>query len=200
MTTSIEIPQFIKKVMVAKARRIKYYKKGGKIPKKYANNKFDNKGRMINSDGDHVVANPRTIGTARYLTINGQQLYNARMSPHMRSKIVNAVKESYMPYVKNVKPIKKLPVAISLDFYDTTRQANWDLDNQWLYGKCFQDLIVKLGILPDDDIKYITQASAPRFFPVDTEEERKLIFHITTETRVEILKHKFYDTFYGKGK
>jgi|TARA_R110000850_G_scaffold118218_1_gene235194 hypothetical protein len=200
MTTSIEIPQFIKKVMVAKARRIKYYKKGGKIPKKYANNKFDNKGRMINSDGDHVVANPRTIGTARYLTINGQQLYNARMSPHMRSKIVNAVKESYMPYVKNVKPIKKLPVAISLDFYDTTRQANWDLDNQWLYGKCFQDLIVKLGILPDDDIKYITQASAPRFFPVDTEEERKLIFHITTETRVEILKHKFYDTFYRKGK
>lgn len=186
--------------MVAKARRIKYYKKGGKIPKKYANNKFDNKGRMIDSNGDHVVANPRTIGTARYLTINGQQLYNARMSPHMRSKIVNAVKESYMPYVKNVKQIKKLPVTISLDFYDTTRQANWDLDNQWLYGKCFQDLIVKLGILPDDDIKYITQASAPRFFPVDTEEERKLIFHITTETRVEILKHKFYDTFYRKGK
>ena len=46
----------------------------------------------------------------------------------------------------------------------------------------------------------LDQASAPRFFPVDTEEERKLIFHITTETRVEILKHKFYDTFYGKGK
>ena len=41
MTTSIEIPQFIKKVMVSKSRRIKYYKKGGKIPKKYAKNKFD---------------------------------------------------------------------------------------------------------------------------------------------------------------
>jgi len=200
MTTSIEIPQFIKKVMVSKSRRIKYYKKGGKIPKKYANNGFDKKGRMIDSEGNHVVANPRTIGTAKYLTINGQQLYNARMSPHMRSKIVNAVKDSYLPYVKNVKPIKKLPVSISLDFYDTVRQANWDLDNQWLYGKCFQDLVVKLGILPDDDIKYITKAGAPRFFPVDTEEERKLIFHISTETRDEILKHKFYDTLYGESQ
>lgn len=200
MTTSIEIPLFIKKVMVSKARRIKYYKKGGKIPKKYANNKFDSKGRMIDSEGNHVVANPRTIGTAKYLTINGQQLYNARMSPHMRSKIVNAVKDSFLPYIQSVKPIKDLPVSISLDFYDTIRQANWDLDNQWLYGKCFQDLIVKEGIIPDDDIRYITKAGAPRFFPVDTEEERKLVFHITTEKRDAILKHEFYDTFYGKSK
>tara|TARA_R100000742_G_C4277696_1_gene99793 strand:+ start:154 stop:759 length:606 start_codon:yes stop_codon:yes gene_type:complete len=194
----ISIPLFIKKVMISKARRIKYYKEGGKIPIKYSKYGFDSKGRLIDDKGEYIVANPRTIGKPKYITINGQALYNARMSPHIRSKIVNAVKDSFEPHLNGVKPIVDLPVRISLKLYDTIRQANWDLDNQWLYNKCFQDLIVKKGIIPDDDIKYVTKAGAPEFVPVDNEQDRKLVFTISSETRDEILKYKYYDEFYSK--
>ena len=194
----ISIPLFIKKVMISKARRIKYYKEGGKIPIKYSKYGFDSKGRLIDDKGEYIVANPRTIGKPKYITINGQALYNARMSPHIRSKIVNAVKDSLEPHLNGVEPIVDLPVRISLKLYDTIRQANWDLDNQWLYNKCFQDLIVKKGIIPDDDIRYITKAGAPEFVPVDNEQDRKLVFTISSETRDEILKYKYYDEFYSK--
>jgi hypothetical protein len=194
------IPLFIKKVMISKARRIKYYKQGGKIPMKYSEYGFDSQSRLIDNNGEYVIANPRTIGKPKYMTINGQALYNARMSPHIRSKIVNAVKDSFYPHLNGTKPIKKLPVRISLKLYDTIRQANWDLDNQWLYNKCFQDLLVKAGIIPDDDIRYITKAGAPEFIPVDNEQDRKLIFIISTEQREEVLKHKYYDDFYSKNK
>ena len=194
----ISIPLFIKKVMISKARRIKYYKEGGKIPIKYSKYGFDSKGRLIDDKGEYIVANPRTIGKPKYITINGQALYNARMSPHIRSKIVNAVKDSFEPHLNGVEPIVDLPVRISLKLYDTIRQANWDLDNQWLYNKCFQDLIVKKGIIPDDDIRYITKAGAPEFVPVDNEQDRKLVFTISSETRDEILKYKYYDEFYSK--
>ncbi len=194
----ISIPLFIKKVMISKSRRIKYYKEGGKIPIKYSKYGFDSKGRLIDDKGEYIVANPRTIGKPKYITINGQALYNARMSPHIRSKIVNAVKDSFEPHLNGVEPIVNLPVRISLKLYDTIRQANWDLDNQWLYNKCFQDLIVKKGIIPDDDIRYITKAGAPEFVPVDNEQDRKLVFTISSETRDEILKYKYYDEFYSK--
>jgi len=194
----ISIPLFIKKVMISKARRIKYYKQGGKIPKKYSKYGFDTKGRLVDDQGECVVANPRTIGKPKYITINGQALYNARMSPHIRSKIVNAVKDSFTPYLSGIEPIVQLPVRISLKLHDTIRQANWDLDNQWLYNKCFQDLIVKKGLIPDDDIKYITAAGAPEFVPVDNEQDRKLVFTISPEERDEVLKHKYYDEFYSQ--
>jgi hypothetical protein len=193
----ISIPLFLKKVMISKARRIKYYKKGGKIPKKYKNNTFDSRGRMIDANGEFVVANPRTIGKPKYLTINGQALYNARMSPHIRSKVVNSVKDSFLPYMKHIGKIESLPIRISLKMYDTIRQANWDLDNQWLYNKCFQDLLVKLNIIPDDDIKYVTKSAAPEFVPVDNESQRKLVFTLEQEEREEILKYSYYDELYS---
>ena len=183
--------------MISKARRIKYYKKGGKIPKKYLKYGFDSKGRLIDDNGECIAANPRTIGKPKYITINGQALYNARMSPHIRSKVVNSVKDSFIPYMKDVKKIENLPVRISLKMYDTIRQANWDLDNQWLYNKCFQDLLVKLEIIPDDDIRYVTKSAAPEFVPVDNESQRKLVFTIESEERDEIIKYKYYDEFYS---
>ena len=112
----ISIPLFIKKVMISKARRIKYYKEGGKIPIKYSKYGFDSKGRLIDDKGEYIVANPRTIGKPKYITINGQALYNARMSPHIRSKIVNAVKDSFEPHLNGVEPIVDLPVRISLKY------------------------------------------------------------------------------------
>ena len=100
--------------------------------------------------------------------------------------------------MKDVKKIENLPVRISLKMYDTIRQANWDLDNQWLYNKCFQDLLVKLEIIPDDDIRYVTKSAAPEFVPVDNESQRKLVFTIEPEERDEIIKYKYYDEFYSE--
>ena len=62
---------------------------------------------------------------------------------------------------------------------------------------CIRDRIVKHGILPDDDIRYITKAGAPEFFPVDSEQERKLVFTISPEDRKEVIEHNYYDEFYS---
>ena len=119
------------------------------------------------------------------------------MSPHIRSKVVNSVKDSFLPYMKHIGKIESLPIRISLKMHDTIRQANWDLDNQWLYNKCFQDLLVKLNIIPDDDIKYVTKSAAPEFVPVDNESQRKLVFTLEPEEREEILKYSYYDELYS---
>ena len=71
--------------------------------------------------------------------------------------------------------------------YDVAGKADWDLDNKWIYLKVFQDLIVNEKLIPDDNIKYVSKAASMEFFPVETTEERKLVFTITTDTREHTL-------------
>jgi len=37
--------------------------------------------------------------------------------------------------------------------------------------------------LPDDNIKFVSQAAAMEFYPVEKEEDRKLVFHIVSDDR-----------------
>jgi len=182
-TTVIEIPNFITQVKMSNSRRPKYYTKTDKIPKKFAGYNFDAKGRLLGPDNQPVVKNSRSVDKPRYKKINGQEFYSGVASPIIRVKIVNAIKDYFRPFVEPIAKIKSFPVQLECHFYDVPDRSDWDLDNKWIYCKVFQDLLVHTGKIPDDNIKYISKSASIEFYPVETEEERKLVFVIKPDTR-----------------
>lgn len=216
MKITIEIPEYIRQIKLSNARRRKYYEKGKKEPtaKKYTNaakygwKKYGAKQFLIDLDTDErVVANFRAAGTPKYMTINGQKIYNAEASPHVRSKVMSEIKKSFGPYIDALEVIKEehFPINIHLEIHDIIRDPNnnqyWDIDNRSMpYIKGFQDCLTgnkdKDGknrnkqIIPDDHILFVTQAPVPKFIPVATEEERKLVFTIVSEEDKRVIENK----------
>ena len=183
----ITIPEYIKHVTLSNKRRAKYYTKKSKIPKKYAKLGYNKKGQLIDGLGNPVIANPRVVGTPRLKKINGQDFYKGTDSHHIRSKVVSELKGFFKKFLKDIDPVTVFPVQIKLELHDVIGVGNWDLDNLWIYNKCMQDALVDVGIIPEDNVMYITGAAAPEFYPVDTPEERKLIFKIYKDER-EVIK------------
>ena len=166
-------------------RRATYYTSKDKIPKKYQDPTFgyDRKGRLCTNDGQPIIRNARSVNTPRMKKINGQDFYAGNTRPVMRVKIVNAIKDAFRPYLRKVRKIKSFPVKLHCEFHDMPGRADWDLDNKWIYCKVFQDLLVQEGKLPDDNIKFVSQAAAMEFYPVEKEEDRKLVFRIVSDDR-----------------
>lgn len=213
----IEIPKYLRRVKLSESRLPKYYELGKNIPKakKYKDTKkYEWKanplqpGRIFlynKETGERIISNPRAMGTPKYIVINGQKIYNAEMPPHVRNKVLSAIKESFAPYINKLPVLDEYPIAMELEVHDTIREANsnspWDMDNRaWPYIKAFQDCLTgnrdKTGIkrnkqiIVDDSVIFVTQPPVPKFIPVDNEEDRKLVFKIKKETDERILKHK----------
>lgn len=194
----IEIPNYLTHVQLTKGRRAKYYTKGTKIPKKYSKlKKYDSKNRLCGADGKPIVANPASINKPRIKKINGQELYSGNMPPHLRSKIVSVLKEHFMEALCKCNRIEHFPIAIEAELYTIPGAMNWDLDNQWIYHKCFQDALVANHIIPDDNIFYITKAPAFSYHPVDRLEDRKLVYRITQDARQELREHPEYKAHFS---
>lgn len=213
---TIEIPQYIRKVKLSNARVKKYYEKGKKEPKakkykdttKYAWKSLKGRKFLVDLETEErVIANPRSVGTPRYITINGQKIYNGEVSKHVRNKVLSAIKENFTPYINKMPEVhlEEFPIKISLELHDIIREPGsnslWDLDNRaWPYIKAFQDCLTgnkdKTGrkrckqVIPDDNVLFITQTPVPKFIPIDDEEDRKLVFTIEAEEDSRVLKHK----------
>ena len=215
----IEIPNYIRQVELSKARQVKYYELGKKLPKakKYEDKtKYDfqeipgfgiRKFLIDLHTKQRVIANPKAAGTARHVVINGQKIYNGEVDKHVRNKVLSEIKKSFIPYINQLDIILKFPIRIRCEIHDVIRENNggslWDLDNRsWPYIKAFQDcltgnrnkdlLLQCKKVIPDDNILYITQAPLPLFIPVNTEEERKLVFIIEEEVDPRILTHALF--------
>jgi len=189
----IIIPQYLTHVQLTKGRRPKYYTKGTKIPKKYQKYKtFDVKGRLLGDDNKPLIANPASVNKPRIKKINGQELYSGNMPPHLRSKIVAVMKEHFVQHLRKCNPVVDFPIAITAELYTVPGAMNWDLDNQWIYHKCFQDALVEANVIPDDNIFYITQAPAFSYTPVERLEDRKLIYRISKDDRKIFKEHPDY--------
>jgi hypothetical protein len=194
--TEIEIPEYLTHVQLSKSRKAKYYNRGQKVPKKYSKFKtYDLKNRLLGADGNPIVANAGVVNTPRELKINGQSLYSGNMNPMVRSKVVSTIKQFFEQFTSNIKSVQ-VPVRIEADLYCPLAAKNWDLDNQWIYHKCFLDSLVTNGVLPDDNIMFVTQAPGFRYFPVDHKEDRKLVYRLIREDRPEILEHGAYVAFH----
>ena len=211
---TVEMPRYIRKVKLSEARLRKYFELGKKLPiakkyadrTKYAYQQWDNKKSYLVDleTKERVVANPRAAGTPRYITINGQKIYNGEASKHIRNKILSSIKKEMAPYIDKMDVVTEFPLIIEMELHDTIREESskslWDLDNRsWPYIKAFQDCLTgnkdKHGkrrnrqIIPDDNILFITTPPVPKFIPVDSEDERKLVFRILKETDKRILDH-----------
>lgn len=197
LLTEITVPKYIKHVTLSKKRRAKYYSRKSKIPKKYQGLPFNAKGQLVDKLGNPIIANPRVVGTPRLKKINGQDFYKGTDSPHIRSKVVSEIKSFLKPFVLKAAKVEEFPVQIKLELHDVIGVGNWDLDNLWIYNKCMQDVLVDVGILPEDNVMYVTAAAAPEFYPIEDEEDRKLVFKIYKDERDLIKENLKYNELHS---
>jgi hypothetical protein len=192
-TVLLEMPEYINKVQIAKTRKPIYYTPKKKIPAKYLNSQYVfSKGVLVvRKTGLPVIANANSLGKPAIQTINGQHFYSGFGSPHLRILIVNAIKDFMRPYVMTLPKLTG-PLRLSTELHTTIGQANWDLDNLWIYNKCFQDLLTECKKVPDDCIKYITGTGGIDFYPVSLDIDRKLIYVIEPERRPCIIQHPLW--------
>lgn len=202
----IEIPQYITKVMLSKKRRTEYYKKDGKhrIPSRFQPSpKFDNRGFLINpKTGEREIRNKKTAGKPRYFVISGNSFVSGFGSEFTRAKIVEGIKDFYRPFLYDFPVITTFPIRIAWDFYTTIGAANYDMSNFWFYYKYFEDCLrdrrelpdgsFKPAIIPDDNIKYVTQPGAPLLCPVEDFEDRKFVFRFYHDLRPEIQRNTLW--------
>lgn len=216
----IEIPQYIKKVLMSSKRMKKYYVFGKKdLPKKYSDTtKYDYKAFKATSGKgvklilidlitkEKVIANPKVHGTEKWKVINGQKIYNGEISKWERATLMRAIKESYNDILSKIKPIdiKRFPICIKVELHDLIidpicKNQLWDVGNRvFPYFKAFEDALQHFKIIPNDNVFFITSPPAPIFIPVDRTEDRKLIFIISSETDPRIINNKQYKDFYGR--
>ncbi len=195
----VEIPQYVTRIKMSETRRKKYYMRGEELPQVIedalaSGSLVWKKDRVYDPlEKDYPIRNSRTQDKPNYVLISGNEIY-ARMHERKRMMIVKGIKDSIRPYLKAALP-KKLdsPVSVEMILHCPPKSANWDLDNLWIYFKCFQDLIVDEGFLPDDSIMYITKSTSITYVPCKHEEERKMVFIVRPDRRPELTSHNLYD-------
>jgi len=60
-----------------------------------------------------------------------------------------------------------------------------------------QDVLVDEGVLAEDNVMYVTAAAAPEFYPVEDEEDRKLVFLIYKDERDVIAENPLYNELHS---
>lgn len=154
-----------------------------------------------------IIANSKNAGTPKMYVINGQDIYNGTLNPFTRGKVMDSIKDNYKEYLKGILPITEYPVTIEVELHDTIKNPyhkhkdeighRWDIDNYiYPYMKAFPDVLTELKILKDDDRLYLTQPPAPKFFPVNKHEDRKLVFIIKKDERPEIINNEVYKCYH----
>lgn len=165
LLATVEIPQYVRLILLAEKRREVYYEKGKKVlPEKWAKQIGVNvdwqiiKGKILLCDAENkpIIANPTTAGTPRGYVIAGNDLHSLRMMDSTRSKIMKAIKAQFTPIIEQLEPITKFPIRILMELHDTVedemyissktktaiKNINWDIDNRALfYAKAFPDIL-----------------------------------------------------------
>lgn len=193
---SISFPQYITAVKVSEKRNPKYYSISSgvgrvqKLPKALEKAGFtiDKKGFYLNKNGERVISNIQTVGTPNVIPINNQYIYAQKGGHFTRSKIVNGLRDYFIPIIlEKIKPIplEDFPITIECELHAVPNNNLPDGDNFGsIYYKVFADCLTYTGIIPDDKFEYISKpGSSPLFSPIKDEKNRLLIFHFYSDTR-----------------
>lgn len=174
------VPEFESHVILSLKRRIKYYKEGTKIPKRFAAPGYQFKdGFLVGPDGARLIRNPKSAGSPKRWKINGQALYSGALHHHARKKAAEEVHRYLRPYVRKIPvlaPEQGTYIGIRLDIFDLAPAQLFDVSNQWPWIKWFEDTLVECRKMPEDDIRYVRDSGRIRYFPVQKEKDRKLVF------------------------
>ena len=201
---TIVVPNYPDKVLIAKARRPKYYlsldsKLTGnrEIPKTFKNPEkygFDERGILIKlATGEPQLANPQTAGKPRYWVVNFQDIWNGNMAKQDRAMKVDRLKAILRPYIEQLDPITTFPIGIEILIFDT--ECPVDISNKGvIYTKVIEDLLVNTNkdkennkhIIPDDSIEYINDSGRTKFVRVRKEEEKRMEVRIFRSNNTSI--------------
>lgn len=222
---TITVHSYIRHIKLSDSRNPIYYSIGDKLPKKYQDKKrydfrawkYSKKVKLELIDLKtcaRVVKNIKSQGTPKYQIINGQCLYSGVVRQETRNKMMQEMKEYFSPFINDTEPIQltDLPIRIHTEVfhpYLATNGQPWDMDNHfYMYQKAFQDTMQgnkdKDGnlrcrpIVPEDNTLVISQPPSPLHIPVDTFEERKIVFKIYKEDDPRILKYHKRKEYFDK--
>lgn len=170
---------------------------------------------------ERIISNKAKVGKPNSLLIRGQDIYSSNYDERIRAKIMNEIKNSFLPYVKNIPVIEKYPVMVEMELHDTVKNivetdtqqnqkssfgVRWDVGNRsFPYAKAFLDLLVNKDskgnkIYPfeskliDDDRFHVTADPQGGIFcplPNNDSTKRKLVFKIKYDDR-DIIKNNIY--------
>jgi len=166
---------------------------------KVLNGKWDwnSRGYMVNEDGERVISNPRRVGKESSDSISGNRIISAN-STGRQAQYKNAVKDFYRPFIKDqLEPINKDLFPFRLEMYIKTvpnKNGNlFDLSNLWFYRKYFEDVLFEVDppIIPDDNVKFITDHKGPTIIPVNNWDNRELRFEFYQDKR-DAIDHEFW--------
>jgi len=196
----VEIDKYVKRVLVSKKRRKKYYHSIKQVKAKGLLEKIRtgvysfqfNKGKdyLYDDNGEKVIANRLSHGTENWVKINGQDNLLDRM---MLGKVKLLMREQLEPSFKDLVINKEdFPLKIVYEFKDVIKENNssyWDLDNRAnIYKKVIQDIIRERMNFGDDNTLFVTSFEI-KYTPIEVEEDRKLIVEVLKDERVFIDKH-----------
>ena len=135
----------------------------------------------------------------KYVKINGQKLFTG-MNHHLRALVVRRMHTYIQQYIPSILELDELlPMKVKLYVYTAINHGDirmykgelrwrepkkdyvprWDVDNLWIWIKCFQDTLVEMGKIEDDNVTHIPNSGEIEFIPVKDFKDRKLIFELT---------------------
>lgn len=149
----------------------------------------------------------------KHFKINGQAIYNGSLHPRTRALVVEKMHEHIAQYIPNNLDLTGMfPIETSLEFHAPINYGdvslridklnnckklcwkiptfgytpNWDADNQWIWGKCFNDVLKQKGIIPDDNVALLRSSGKVEWIETSTLQDRKLVFIIKPYDRGNI--------------
>ena len=185
ITHRVAIVDWIDSVLVS-VEKAQYYTAKHKLPKKYKPilKRFGARLLYVDSKNKAIVKNTKTIGKRNIWKVNGQDFYSLKLHWSTRSKI----KTFYHGYFSR-EIRSQLPKRIILDdgnrfkirmVIHTLRETGIpDITNTWILLKIFEDTLVQLKIIPDDDPKHVNDIQ----LSYKISKKRKLEFIITQKKR-----------------
>ena len=190
-TLKVAIPNYLTRVKLTEGRRKKYWEESKKdsLPKKFQTPyHIWKKGRLYDTiTKDFVAKNAKFVDEPRYQQISGNEIY-ARMHESKRIKIVTQLKDHFKEHIAKAMgdlpgamtkyPFFKNPVAVRMEVFTQFGVANWDVDNMWIYHKCFLDSLTDLGVIPEDNVLHVRQAGQTTFRPILEHTMPLMVFYI----------------------
>ena len=181
----VKIPNYLRRVKLSDSRNATYFSTSDVLPEKYRAKRYGWKRRTPKEislfDGEEkmfVIKNPKSVGTPSYQSIAGNEIY-ARMHERKRILLVDTLKDHFKEHMKNLDiPADYFPLSEKMELHSSFGFADWDVDNLWIYHKCFLDSLRDLKIVPDDNVLFIRQAGETTFVPVTEEEIPTMIFKL----------------------
>jgi hypothetical protein len=193
----ITVPKYMREFKLSNKKMPVYYKRKDKLPKTFQTSdysfyKFATLKEEIlihTATKTRIVKNANKVGKPNMKVISGQMLYNNELFGNARNLLMMQIKKMFEEIIAGASKINSYPIIIELEVHDVvyskfSNNMLWDVGNRvFPYNKAFEDSLTFCGIIDDDNVLKITGPPRPLFYPIENEEERKLVYKIYKDTR-----------------